>query len=61
MNNRKYCYFYGTSESDCYNTQSCDFFIPLAEHLIDKDIYEEHERLKNEYYDAWQDYIKDYN
>lgn len=61
MNNCKYCYFYETSESDCYNAQSCSFFTPITECSIDRDIHEEHERLKNEYYDAWQDYIRDYN
>lgn len=61
MNNCKHCYFYRTSERDCYNIQSCSSFTPITDYLIDEEIRMEHERLKNEYYDAWQDYIRDYN
>lgn len=61
MNKCKYCYFYGVSEGDCYNTQDCSFFASITDYLIDDGICENHQRQKNEYYDAWQDYIRDYN
>lgn len=51
MSKCKDCYFYGK----CYLDEECDDFTPISDDLSEEEL----EDLRQEYYEAWVEYISE--